>query len=635
MRSCRLPATHPTDYSARSTLRAPAGRTRARSASRDQLHALVAYTLGPSGRLAHQKVFTRADVAVAVAPLLFGRHPSCLRLAVEAVCVHPDAIALFGVQAAREQAYAPACVIANETAIALKVAIQRDRGDAPALTVGAAEAIIVSKEHQLDGRPLTAGQKAMITGVATSGRGVELVLGVAGSGKTTALDAVRQLFETGGYRVVGTSISGQAARTLGRQAGFVQSRTVASLLWRLDHDQLHLDPHTVVVCDEAGMTDDPVVLRLLAAVEKTKAKLVMVGDDRQLGAIGPGGSLEALVGRHRGGVYVLAENVRQADLEERSMLAQLRAGSVDQAIGWYAEHDRIAIAPRRDEALDQTVKAWAADVAAGKDAAMLAWRRANVAALNQRAQAAMAAAGHLTGPRLQVERTTYQTGDRIVTLAPSPGGEVVTSQRGEITEVDPNTGTIAALMDDGHFHTFGPEQTGPEQLALGYATTVHRCQGATFDAAHLFADGGGRELAYVAMSRARDTAHVHVVADNFDQAIDDLAWDWNRERRQTWAIDTGTPETETQQHPLVIEADKQAPTSLRATLGRARLKAERAAVAAVGGHTDPHTRQQLRKLDLHIDALDQKLEPRRRPLPQEYAERSAAPTPEHRFGFEL
>ena len=55
----------------------------------------------------------------------------------------------------------------------------------------------------------------MITAVATSGRGVELVLGVAGAGKTTALDAVRQAFETAGYRVIGTSTSGQAARTLG------------------------------------------------------------------------------------------------------------------------------------------------------------------------------------------------------------------------------------------------------------------------------------------------------------------------------------------------------------------------------------------------------------------------------------
>jgi hypothetical protein len=78
-----------------------------------QLSALVAYTLSPAGRLAEQKVFTRADVAVAVAPFLFGRHPACLPHVVEAVCAHPDAVALLDVKAAREQAYAPACVIAK------------------------------------------------------------------------------------------------------------------------------------------------------------------------------------------------------------------------------------------------------------------------------------------------------------------------------------------------------------------------------------------------------------------------------------------------------------------------------------------------------------------------------------------
>ena len=44
------------------------------------------------------------------------------------------------------------------------------------------------------------------------------------------------------------------------------------------------------------------------------------------------------------------------------------------------------------------------------------------------------------------------------------------------------------------------EATGAERLGLGYATTVHRSQGSTTSRAHLFADGGGRELAYVAMS---------------------------------------------------------------------------------------------------------------------------------------
>ncbi len=104
----------------------------------------------------------------------------------------------------------------------------------------------------------------MIRSVVTSGRPVELIVGVAGAGKTTALDVARQAFEDAGYRVVGTSISGQAARTLGAEAGIDESRTIASLLWRLDHGQARLDSRTVVVCDEAGMADDPAMLRLLA-----------------------------------------------------------------------------------------------------------------------------------------------------------------------------------------------------------------------------------------------------------------------------------------------------------------------------------------------------------------------------------
>jgi hypothetical protein len=196
--------------------------------SAQQMIALAAYALGPSRRLAQQKVFTRSDVAVAVGPLLFGFGPREVLRAVEAVCGHPDAVALVGVKTAREQAYAPACVIATEAAIALKVALQAERTGAPAVCAEAAEEAIRAKEDQLGGRGLTDGQKAMIRSVVTSGHPVELLVGVAGSGKTTALDAARQAFEDAGYRVMGTSISGQAARTLGAEAGVGESRTMAS-----------------------------------------------------------------------------------------------------------------------------------------------------------------------------------------------------------------------------------------------------------------------------------------------------------------------------------------------------------------------------------------------------------------------
>ncbi len=122
-------------------------------------------------------------------------------------------------------------------------------------------------------------------GITTSGRGVELVEGVAGSGKTTVMAAVRDAFEHGGFTVIGTSTSGQAARTLGEEAGLAESRTLASLRWRLERDQMRLTSKHVLVLDEAGMAEDRDIAFLLDQARWAGTKVVMVGDDRQLGAV--------------------------------------------------------------------------------------------------------------------------------------------------------------------------------------------------------------------------------------------------------------------------------------------------------------------------------------------------------------
>jgi hypothetical protein len=148
----------------------------------------------------------------------------------------------------------------------------------------------------------------------------------------------------------------------------------------------------------------------------------------------------------------------------------------------------------------------------------------------------------------------------------------VTSQRGTVTEVHIGEQSLVARMDDGRHHRFDVDDLGVDCVEHGYATTVHRAQGATVDTAHLYADGGGRELGYVAMSRARQEAHVHVVADDLETACDDLTRDWTRERRQRWAIDTGTPGVDRRSsvRPEIDEG-----------LRLARVRAERDALAAV------------------------------------------------------
>ena len=355
-----------------------------------------------------------------------------------------------------------------------------------------------------------------------------------------------------------------------------ESRTMASLLWRLEHGRLRLDRRTVVILDEAGMADDPSLLRLLAAVDTAGAKLVMVGDHRQLGAVGPGGALEALIARQPDAVHQLVENVRQLDPDERTALGEFRAGDVGRAIEFYRDRGRIHVADTRPDALEAMVDAWTADLEQVSDTAMLAWRRSNVAELNRLGRERWAALGRLSGPELAVDGRRYAAGDRIVTLAPGANGELVTSERGVVQAVDAARGTLVAVMQDGRLQRFAAEETAADRLAHGYAVTVHRSQGATVDRAHRFADGGGRELGYVGMSRARDTSHVWVVADDIDQAVEDLGRDWKADRRQRWAIDSGTPATS----PRDVELDERAPVAMRTALTRGRLQAERAAVAA-------------------------------------------------------
>ena len=502
------------------------------------LDRLIDLALEGDSVLGERKVFARSDVIVALAPHLHGLLAELDR-AVDAVIADERCVQLLGVAGARTAMFCPAAVLAREDEIALLAEDLAARAGPRVSDQDAREAI--AKVEAGLGGPLTDGQHQAARTLLTSGAGLDLVVGVAGSGKTTCLAAVAAGFETAGYTVLGTATSGQAAKGLGAGAG-VQARTVASLCWRLDHDQLALTSRHVLILDEAGMTDDPDLARLLLAARTAGTKVIAVGDDRQLGAVGPGGGLRALLDRHPERVSRLADNVRQRDPAERAALAHLRAGDVDKAVGWYQNNDRIITEPTRTRVLDAMVDGWAADVADGKQAVLLAWRRDNVADLNRAARQRWAAAGRLSGPEVtSAGGQRYAAGDLVVTLAPGPDGAWVTSERAPITHADPATGTLLAVTADGRHLRLSGEATGADRLAHGYAITAHRTQGATVDVAHVLEDGGGRELAYVAMSRARHTSRVYVQAPTPEMGVDRVAWSWSSERRQTWANDQGQP----------------------------------------------------------------------------------------------
>ena len=535
-----------------------------------ELATLTNDVLGPNGTLSQRKVFAPRDVIVAIAPKVFGLPVEELMKAGKRVLRDPDAIPLVGVPRASEQVFSTASVLATEQAIERAVERGVENLEAARVTPEVAEGA-VGRQCAVLGSPLTPGQQAAVMGIATSGRGVELVEGVAGAGKTTLMAAVRDAFESGGFTVVGTSTSGQATRTLGREAGLTESRTLASLRWRIQHDRMHLTDGHVLVLDEAGMAADRDIAFLLDHARLRGAKVVMVGDDRQLGAISVGGAMGALVEHHGGIVHTLEENLRQHYLAERTARSELRAGDVARAVQFYLDRDRVTTERTRDQALARVVDRWADDALDDRDAVMFAWRRANVAELNRLARERMVAQRRVTGPELIAPGgARYAAGDRIVALAPLAQGQIVTSERATVIAVDQDREQLVVQLEDGRQHRLERAQIGADTLAHGYATTVHRSQGATHDVAHVYEDGGGRELAYVAMSRAREGTQVYLTADDLDQAKEDLLRSWGTERRWKWAIDTGTPE---------VTGEKSLP-NLSASLEQALLRQEEAALYA-------------------------------------------------------
>jgi ATP-dependent exoDNAse (exonuclease V) alpha subunit len=180
----------------------------------------------------------------------------------------------------------------------------------------------------------TAGtdQQAMVRDLCQGGQGVALVVGRAGTGKTFALGIARHAWQLDGYRLLASAPTGIATLSL-QGGGFEDVATCDRLLLDLDKGQEQLDPRTVLVIDEAGMVGSRKLTQLLEHAQQAQAKVVLVGDDRQLAPIDAGGGFRAL--RLRLGASELTENRRQQQAWEREALELVRSGLVDEAVAAY------------------------------------------------------------------------------------------------------------------------------------------------------------------------------------------------------------------------------------------------------------------------------------------------------------
>ncbi len=448
------------------------------------------------------------------------------------VMASPELVEVRGEDAEGAARYATRAMVVLEGGMAeaaLRLAAARDQAVADrhvARAVGAQERAIQKATGRSEAG-LSAEQKHAVAHVTGAAR-VAVVVGRAGAGKSTMLAAAKEAWERQGYRVRGAALAGKAAEGLEEASG-IQSRTLASWTRAWEGGFERLRAGDVLVVDEAGMIGSRQMAGVVAAVERAGAKLVLVGDPEQLQAIGAGAPLRAIA--ERVGVATLEALRRQREGWQREATTAFATGRTGDGLRAYAADGAVRFEATGAEAQAALVRDYLADRVINPEGTRLALahRRADVAALNEAVREGRKARGELAGERVyrtddgrQAQPLAFAAGDRLVFLANERAMGVKNGTLGTVTAVA--AGRIEVRLDDdakgaGQGRTVAVDTGTYRAFDHGYATTIHKSQGATVDRAFVLASASmDRHLSYVAMSRHRDAAGLYAGRDQFPNA---------------------------------------------------------------------------------------------------------------------
>jgi Ti-type conjugative transfer relaxase TraA len=371
------------------------------------------------------------------------------------------------------------------------------------------------------------GEQADALAHVTDGRDLSVVVGHAGTGKSAMLSVAREAWEVAGYEVQGAALSGIAAENLESGSG-IASRTIASMEhgWQQGRDLL--TARDVLVIDEVGMVGTRQLERVLSHATEAGAKVVLVGDPKQLQAIEAGAAFRSIHERHGGAE--IGEVRRQREDWQRDATRDLANRRTSNALEAYRSHGMVHEAQTREQARDDLIESWDRDRQASPDRSRIILTHTNdeVRALNEAARMRMRDAGDLGDEvRVTVERGDrgFASGDRVMFLQNERGLGVKNGTLGIIEQVSAQSMTVQT--NDGRSVHFDLKDYN--RIDHGYAATIHKAQGMTVDRTHVLATPGmDAHSSYVALSRHRDGMDLHYGRDDFanqDRVVRSLSRD--------------------------------------------------------------------------------------------------------------
>lgn len=420
-----------------------------------------------------------------------------------------------------------------------------------------------SIESAISAKPrLSDEQKAAIRHLV-SDRGIDTLVGRAGTGKTTAvLSTVAEIYKQNGYRVRGAALAGVATDNLAEEAG-IEARTLASwsrgweIIDGLKHDiqatkdkrerarlertlatmrtKYELGPKDVFMVDEGGMLATKDIGDIVDKVRAAGAKVIFAGDPEQFAAIGAGNAFRGVIDT-TGAAYV--NTIRRQQVEwQRTASEKFSRLDVGDALDIYRQHGHIHFLENNADTYDSLVDRYFSDRRQhhGQGQIVLAYTNKDVDALNLRIRDHLIREGSIqAGTEFVVEGAKEQKtiqvgqGDRLILLSPDDGSKVETVggpngpvRNGTMGTVEAVNGTTISLRVDGTARTLEFDTAKYNSFDHAYAVTEYKAQGKTVDRVYVLASEHMRaDAAYVAMTRHRLDVQLYASKEKFEDVVD-------------------------------------------------------------------------------------------------------------------
>jgi conjugative relaxase-like TrwC/TraI family protein len=402
------------------------------------------------------------------------------------------------------------------------------------------------------GAPLTPEQQQALRTVTGPER-LSVLVGPAGTGKGVVIDAAARAEHHAGQTVIGVAVSGSTAERLGADSPALhgQTRTLDSLLAQAQKRSIDIGRQTTIFFDEAGMADHSRLRALTELADRCGAKLIAIGDGKQLPAIGPGGMFDRLSGHAP--TAELADIHRTQDPHERRAWQALRAGEPERAMAHYLARGQLHFQDTRDEAAETAVQRWhqltkthgLREVALIADASNVEIDR-----LNARAQRLRLEDGQLGDHEIPLPQVHYglREGDLVAfTTQHYPPGQrarIENGTRGEVRAIHQHNGGGVTVAIYGSDRTVRLASENLDSLRLAYAQHVYRQQGATVERSVIVTGGWqtSKETAYVEATRARHGTEWYLARDELgaegqdEKRVCQVAAKMTRSRTQTPSV---------------------------------------------------------------------------------------------------